>query len=126
MSSTAYSGPTASIDDSTLVFTVKQAKWLLKRAYKAEELTVLQAISQERINNLLKMTKADSTAISLLRFQLQGKDSLYTSEKRISGALEKSLSASRAEVRRQKRHKWVAIGAGGLLLLANIARGLKN
>lgn len=114
MSSTVYSQKTVSNNgDTTICFSVKRAKFLLKEAHRAEECDTLRNICNRKIQfkdsiilsyehsekNLLIVNKNHNEIVALNKHKIE--------------ALEAAIESEKKRTKRQEFYKWCAIFVGG-------------
>lgn len=95
--------------DTSVCFTNTQAKYLLKRYYRANELEQLQKFYELKISLLDSVSKHKDYSLSL-------KDSVISNKNGIISLMGKDIElikrADKKELRKQKFYKWVAIACG--------------
>jgi len=101
--------------DTTLCFGMEQARFILKKCYKVDELMALDSIRNK------KFAFKDSIILSKTRVIVK-QETIMKNQKDIIGlrdheiaSLKISLEGANKAFRRQKTYKWCAIIAGGAL-----------
>jgi hypothetical protein len=99
--------------DTTICFTIPQAKFLAKQHYKVLELKALDSICEKQL------VKKDSIIFQKTVIALDWKKA-YTNQTEVVSlkdteilGLKSKLATANKEIRRQKLFKWVAIITGG-------------
>lgn len=117
MSSRTYSQQTTlnSKGDTTICFSVKQSKYLLKKVYEAQYLdSVVKVFQMQRLyldsiilkhkaieSNYKEIIVNNSEVVIIKDYQIKGLNDVIKSQKK--------------EISRQKTYKWFAIIAGGVV-----------
>lgn len=101
--------------DTTICFTLPQAKFLLKLNYEVEMLDSLNSICETQreicdsiqVSDLLAFTKYDQL--------LENKESVIEVKDYEIGKLNQVISEQKKEIRKQKIFKWLGVGGGAVL-----------
>ena len=101
--------------DTTICFTVPQAKFLLKQNYQVEMLDSLNSICEEQLNVCDSIKVADLEAFEKYEELLLNKDQVIDVKDYEIKTLKGVVDNQKKEIRKQKIFKWVGIGAGGIL-----------
>jgi hypothetical protein len=116
LSSIAFSQVTVldSKGDTTICFTIPQAKFLLKEHYKIQECDTLKSICEKQLSicdTALEWGRQISKNQMLV---IKNKDEQIKLEEYQITKLKESLKGSQKEIRKQKFYKWSAIIVGGV------------
>ena len=101
--------------DTTVCFTIKQSKFLLKQVYQLEECDTLRKICeiQRAIGDSINL--GNRSIIADYKTMMQNDSSIIGLKQYQIDKLTESLKASQKEIRKQKVYKWVAVGTTGLV-----------
>lgn len=100
--------------DTTLCFTVPQAKFLLKEHYRAEECDTLKKICEKQLAYSDSVMKSDKKIQSDQSSIIKNKDGIIALQDYQIDELRKSLSLEQKATRRQKTYKTLAIISGSI------------
>lgn len=105
-------------NDTTICFTVNQSKFLLKEHYRAELNDSLLEICSEQSSILNSIISNDKLVISALMEKEENLNLIRTNLTSVITDKDNEIALLQKEVKRQKRHKYAAIGGGIALNLA--------
>lgn len=116
MASIAFSQTTVlnSKGDTTICFTMPQARFLLKQSVQLGECQKLFTVCEMRRNYLDSAFTSDSIVISDLNTVVSNKDKLLSLKTIEIGEVRENNRTLKKQLRRQKVYKWLAIGAAAV------------
>lgn len=105
-------------NDTTICFTINQSRFLLKEHYRAELNDSLLAICSEQSSILNSIVENDKLVISTLMEKEENSNLIRANLASVITDKDNEIALLNKEVKRQKRHKYAAIGGGIALNLA--------
>lgn len=118
MTSYAQTVVVDSKNDTTICFTINQSRFLLKEHYRAELNDSLLAICSEQSSILNSIIENNKLVISTLMEKEENSNLIRANLTSVILDKDSENALLKKEVKRQKRHKNVAIGGGIALNLA--------
>ncbi len=125
LSQTVFSQRIRLIDTDTCgCLKVNELRYLVKQPFKVAELSKTLSICEQRRDNLWNLHLTDSADLVRAESKAKSFQGLYSDEKKITDIRTIERDDARKGEKKQKRHKWIAIGVGTLttILVATARR----